>query len=131
MGNTSGNTPVGGGVSGKANPWDKPHQLLQDYLGRNPFNVGIMKGFTLEIDTFNKLKAVYDNFNNQGIKVDLLRFYFGWDKTADVYSLSVVPVISGNEDYSYIQSVPIAKPADKKSGPCPPICDSNSHIING
>jgi len=129
MGNTSGNTPVGGGVSGKANPWDKPHQLLQDYLGRNPFNVGIMKGFTLEIDTFNKLKAVYDNFTNQGIKVDLLRFYFGWDKTADVYSLTVVPVISGNEDYSYIQSVPITKPTDRKSGPCPPICDSGSKIL--
>jgi hypothetical protein len=103
------------------------HQRLADFLTKNPYNLKI-KGFTMEADTFLKLKEVYDNYDNQGIPVDLIRFWFGFEPATSQLSLSVVAVINGKEDDSFIQSAPIAPPSSKTAGPCPPICDTSSNI---
>jgi hypothetical protein len=104
------------------------HQRLADFLTKNPYSLKV-KGFTMESDTFLKLKEVYDNYVDQGIPVDLIRFYFGYEPApVDRYSLSVVAVINGKEDDSCIQSAPIAPPSAKTAGPCPPICDTSSNI---
>src|ERR1039457_3851649 len=111
MGNDLTSASAAGAVSGSTIPRESAQQFFSAYFQGHPIDVGVMKGFTLEIDNFKTLRDVYEHFSG---KIDLLRFYFGMNTDANQLSLLVVPVINGQEDYTFIQCVPISDPAQKQ-----------------